>query len=69
VQDKVRSAGREGNGDESVVGELHSTLANITVGLIVLHVLGVGLASVMHRENLIAAMFTGRKRPGDEVQR
>ncbi len=66
-QAEGRSEGREGKGGESIVGELHSTLANITLGLIILHILGVGLASVMHHENLVAAMFTGRKRPGDEA--
>ena len=59
--------GRGGKGGESAIGELHGTLANITLGLVVLHILGVGLASVMHRENLVGAMFTGRKRPGDEA--
>jgi cytochrome b len=66
-QAEGRSEGRDGRGGESIVGELHSTLANITLGLIILHILGVGLASVMHRENLVVATFTGRKRPGDEV--
>jgi cytochrome b len=58
--------GKHGKGGESVVGEWHEALANITLGLIILHILGVGLASVTHRENLVAAMFTGRKRSGDE---
>lgn len=30
-------------GGESIVGELHSTLANITLGLIILHILGDGV--------------------------
>jgi cytochrome b len=66
-QTEGRSEGREGKGGESIVDELHITLANITLGLIILHILGVGLASVMHRENLVVAMFTGRKRPADEA--
>jgi len=56
------NAGREG-GEKSVVGELHGALANITLALVILHVLGVGLASYAHRENLVTAMISGKKRP------
>ena len=49
-------------GGKSMVGEVHGVLANITLALVVLHVLGVGLASYAHRENLVSAMLTGKKR-------
>jgi cytochrome b len=40
---------------------IHAGGANLLIGLIVLHVGGVILSSLMHGENLIRAMFTGRK--------
>lgn len=48
---------------------VHETLTNIALGLIGLHVGGVVVASVRHRESLVLAMFTGRKRvpSGDDV--
>jgi cytochrome b len=41
---------------------VHEALANVTVVLIVFHVLGVLFASFEYRENLVKAMITGRKR-------
>ncbi len=47
-----------------VMEEIHGALANTTVALAVLHVLGVLVSSFEHRENLVKAMVTGRKRAG-----
>jgi cytochrome b len=49
-------------GPESFIGELHGVFANINVALVVMHILGVGLASFVHRENLVLAMISGGKR-------
>jgi len=44
-----------------IVQAIHYTSTDITIVLIVIHVCGGAVTSLLHRENLILAMITGRK--------
>ncbi len=43
------------------VEAIHAGSANLLIGLVVLHVVGVVISSLLHGENLIRAMLTGHK--------
>ena len=51
--------------------ELHEGAASLMLGIAALHVLGVAIGSLIHRENLVRAMIDGRKRtePGEGIRR
>ena len=51
--------------------ELHELLANSLLGLVALHLVAVVVSSLLHRENLVAAMIHGRKPvpPADGIRR
>ncbi len=48
---------------EQWLEELHGASADALLGLAAAHLLGVAYTSLRHRENLVAAMLHGRKRP------
>jgi cytochrome b len=61
-QSTEREAGEdEGRRRRSAIGEVHEVLANVTLALVIFHVLGVFLASFVHHENLVRSMVTGSK--------
>lgn len=47
---------------EEWLEDVHEGLVNVTLVLIALHVAGVLVTGMVHGENLVKAMFTGRKR-------
>jgi cytochrome b len=51
-----------------VFEELHEFFANFTLLLVLIHVSGVIVTSIQHRENLVKAMINGYKRVDDKTE-
>ena len=43
-------------------GDMHESFASLNLVMVLIHIAGVLLTSVLHGENLVAAMISGRKR-------
>lgn len=59
--------GNAGEFWEDAFKETHEFLANFTVLLVAIHVVGVIVISFLHRENLVKAMLTGYKAADSDV--
>lgn len=54
-------------GDEDIFEELHEIAANLMLLVVFVHIAGVLVSSVLHKENLVRAMFTGYKQAANAV--
>ncbi|NMM26529.1 MAG: cytochrome B [Glaciimonas sp.] len=52
------------------LSDVHSTLANLLMAIVVIHIVAVVLTSLAHKENLARAMLTGKKivAAGEEIR-
>jgi cytochrome b len=48
--------------------DFHEVIANTWLAVVIVHIAGVIVSSVLHRENLVRAMITGYKRAGEAAE-
>jgi len=56
-----------GNSMANAFKEVHEFFANFTLLLVFLHVAGVAIASLQHKENLVRSMLTGYKKTDTKI--
>ncbi len=66
ADDDEHEAGTE-NAAEELWEEIHELFANVSLMLVFIHIGGVILSSMLHNENLVKAMITGRKALRDDA--
>lgn len=62
----IGTAFADGGKSHSIWKGIHEFLANTTLFLVIVHIIGVLFSSVVHNENLIRSMITGEKTVSDE---
>ncbi|MEI6270054.1 MAG: cytochrome b/b6 domain-containing protein [Methylococcaceae bacterium] len=55
-----------GSSNEKMWEEVHEFFANVTVILVIAHIIGVAIESFIHRENLAKSMWHGFKKPEEK---